>query len=402
MFTGDLERKTYADLEAFLAEGLPEGTRLDYKREVPARIERTIAAMANSEGGVIVIGVDEEGKTRKPKLPPAGITLAGQAERVQAKAYQAIHEPITALDFGTYPFPDNGEKGVLVVRVHPSERAPHAVDQGRAILRRVGAQAMKEGDDLDDRMDVDRMVWLVERRTRNQQLIDAALARYESLLLREPVPANSYRFDLVAHPAVAHAESLTVKQLRELLSLHSQIRYKEFPVALRAVSGGLVSIHPQDSWSHYFDTTGLTACVATWSNRMRYIAQNPTEKLEVYGSWWLDASLGMLKWVGLASKQSGRGGTLRIRARLQGVEGAKLVLDSNSMFEGEPSLQNEVLASVSVAVEELAADPIPCAADILSRLANAFGYERSAENTRNLPSFKGARRLSPSPPRALP
>ena len=237
MFTGDLERKTYADVEAFLKERIPEGLRLDYKREVPDRIERMISAMANSEGGLIVIGVDEERATRTPKLPPTGIPLTGQAERVQSKAYQAIHEPITALDIGTIPFPDDGERGVLVVRIHPSERAPHAVDQGRTVLRRVGAQAMKEGDDLDDRMDVDRMGWLFERRTRNQQLIDAALARYESLLLREPLPADSYRIDLVAYPTVTHSEPLTVKQLRDLLSMHNHIRYKEFPVSLRSVSG---------------------------------------------------------------------------------------------------------------------------------------------------------------------
>ncbi len=385
MFTGDLERKTYADVDAFLKERIPEGPRLDYKREIPKDIERTISAMANSEGGLIVIGVDEERATRTPKLPPDGIALAGQAERVQSKAYQAIHEPITALDIGTIPFPDDGERGVLVVRIHPSERAPHAVDQGRTVLRRVGAQAMKEGRDLDDHMDVDRMGWLFERRTRNQRLIDAALARYESLLLREPLPADSYRIDLVAYPTVTHSEPLTVKQLRDLLSMHNHIRYKEFPVSLRSVSGGLVSIHPQDSWSHYFDTTGFTACVATWSRRVRSSTQIFTV---IYGAWWLDATLGLLQWVGLASKQSGWGGTIRVRARLQGVEGARLMLNADSMFDGELSLQGEVAAMVSASVEDLAVDPRPCVAHILSQLANAFGYEASAENMLNLPIFK--------------
>lgn len=382
MFTGDLERKTYADVESFLAEKIPEGLRLDYKREVPPNIERTIAAMANSEGGVIVIGVDEERATRKPQLPPVGIDLAGQTERVQSKAYQAIYEPITALDIGAVPFPDEAERGVLIVRVHPSERAPHAVDQGHTILRRVGAQAMKESSDLNTSMDVDQMVWLVERRTRNQQIVEAALERYEMLLLWDLPAAGNYRFDIVAHPAVAHSEPLTVRDLRNLVGLSNQIGYNEFPVNWRSVSGGLVNIQQPRYWSHYCDVTGLAACTATWP------IEKSRKPREIYGSWWVEASLALLKWVGIASKESGRGGTIRVRAQLQRVEGTRLVVNSNSMLEGEPSLQDEVLVTVSASVDDLADDPRPCVADILSQLANAFGYEGSAETMLNRPIFQ--------------
>ena len=364
MFTGDLERKTYADVEAFLAESIPEGLRLDYKREVPPNIERTIAAMANSEGGVIVIGVDEDRATRKPQLPPAGIDLAGQAERVQSKAYQAIHEPITALDFGTFPFPDATERGVLVVRVHPSERAPHAVDQGRTILRRVGAQAMKEGGDLDAPMHLDRIGWLFERRQRNQQLIDTALARYESLLLSEPPPAGQYRFDIVAYPAVAHAEPLTVKDLQNLVGLHNQIGYNEFPVNWRSISGGIVSIQPH-YWSNYCDVTGIAACTATWEIREKITPR------EIYGNHWFGASLALIKWVGMANKKSGNGGTIHVRARLQGVIGTNLVLD-RGFYDPKISIQDEVKAAVVASVDDIASDPKPCIAELLSQLAEAF------------------------------
>ena len=373
MFTGDLERKTYADVDAFLKERIPEGPRLDYKREVPDRIERTISAMANSEGGLIVIGVDEERATRTPKLPPAGIALAGQAERVQSKAYQAIHEPITALDIGTYSFPDDGERGVLVVRVHPSERAPHAVDQHRTILRRVGAQAMKEGDDLDDRMDVDRMGWLFERRTRNQQLIDAAMARYESLLLSEPPPAGHYRFDIVAYPAVAHADPLTVRDLRAFTNLRGKRQF--WLSSPRTISGGLISTldSPDFPTYSYCDITGLTAYTSTWQ-----IEENSGEPRRTFGGWWFDPSRRLLEWVGLAGKESGRGGTIKVRARLQG-RGTQLLFDLTTMIEKRlghpPSLDNEILATASALIDNLASDPKPCVAELISQLAEAFGRE---------------------------
>lgn len=379
MFTGDLERKTYADVDAFLKESIPEGLRLDYKLKVPKDIERTIAAMANSEGGVIVIGVDEERPTRKPQLPPVGIELAGQAERIQAKAYQAIHEPITALDIGAIPFPDDVERGVLVVRVHPSERAPHAVDQGRTILRRVGAQAMKESGDLDDRMDLDRIGWLFERRQRNQQLIDAAMARYESLLLSEPPPEGQYRFDIVAYPAVAHAEPLTVRDLRAFTKLRGK---REFWISHpRTVSGGLMSIlnSPNYPTSSYCDVTGLTAYTATWP-----FGDNFGEPQRTFGGWWFDPSLRLLEWVGLAGKEAGRGGTIRVRARLQGVRGIQILLDQLSTIEQyaghPPSVDNEVLATASALIDDLASDPKPCVAKLISQLAEAFGWEISPDD----------------------
>lgn len=384
MFTGDLERKTYADVDAFLKESIPEGTRLDYKRKMPDRIERTISAMANSEGGLIVIGVDEERATRTPKLPPDGITLAGQAERVQSKAYQAIHEPITALDIGTYSFPDDGERGVLVVRIHPSERAPHAVDQGRTVLRRVGAQAMKEGRDLDDHMDVDRMGWLFERRTRNQEMIDAALARYESLLLDEPVPDGHYRFDIVAYPAVAHADPLKVEDLRRLTTTFERDLGGEFGYPyLRSVSGGLVEIG--NWWSCYFDGTGLTASTLVWDLGTMH---GNSPRIDAGG--WVNKSLLTLKLVGLASKESGWGSSIHVRARLQGVKGSMLTLFilfrggsdlHRALPNGNPSLQDEVIATATASVDELAEDPEPCFAEILRKVVEAFGHEMSREYT---------------------
>ena len=385
MFTGDLERKAYADVEAFLAEKIPEGLRLDYKREMPKRIERTIAAMANSEGGVIVIGVDEESATREPKLPPAGIDLARQDGHIRSKAYQAIFEPITALDIGEFPFPNDNERGVLVVRVHPSERASHAVDQGRTILRRVGAQAMKEGGDLDDRMDLDRIGWLFERRQRNQQMIDAAMARYESLSLSEPPSDGHYRFDIVAYPAVAHADPLTVSHLRQLTGLRSQLGYREIAVQMRAVSDGLVSREPVERWSTYFDITGFTARTTELD-----LSTLPTQPMQLYSRWWVDPSLAMLEWVGRASREAGRGGSTHVRARLRGVQGVKLELNEDDVFDtdqGEPSIQGTVTASATASVDDLAQDPRPCFAEVLSKLAEAFGREMSGENVLKLRIF---------------
>lgn len=388
MFTGDLERKTYADVEAFLAEKPPENLRLEYKREVTDRIARTIAAMANSEGGLIIIGIEEEGKTGKPKLPPAGIDLGKDPiTSVRSMAHDDIHEPITDLDIGTYSFPSDSERGVLVVRVHQSERVPHAVGAKHTFLHRVGAQAMKEGDDLDAPINVEQMLWLAERRSRNQQMIGEAMARCKSRLLREPMPANSCRFNLIAYPAVAHADTLTVKDLRDLVSLRNY-HGTQFPFPpLRAVSSGLVST--PESWrysSYYFDITGLTACTGTWM-----IEGDSEGPRRIYGVWWYGQALQLLEWVGLASKKLGWGGAIRVQARLQGVLGTQIVLNHQHVLAkhagSDPSLDNEVLAEASAPVDELASDPGPCVAQLSCGLASAFGQELSHTDMLSLLRF---------------
>ena len=60
MFVGNLADKSYGDLIAFLEQDLAEGVRLDDKSAFPGNLAKTLAAMANTDGGLILIGVGED------------------------------------------------------------------------------------------------------------------------------------------------------------------------------------------------------------------------------------------------------------------------------------------------------------------------------------------------------
>ena len=55
------------ELKDFLAQGPHETEVLDYKRDLSGDISRTVAAMANSKGGTIIVGAEEDRRTKKPK-----------------------------------------------------------------------------------------------------------------------------------------------------------------------------------------------------------------------------------------------------------------------------------------------------------------------------------------------
>lgn len=62
-FSGEIAEVKLADIDDFLAlsrpepERPPEGTRLDYNEVFPANIGDAVAALSNTDGGLIFVGV---------------------------------------------------------------------------------------------------------------------------------------------------------------------------------------------------------------------------------------------------------------------------------------------------------------------------------------------------------
>ena len=106
-----------AALDEFLSEQLPEGINLDYKRELTDSVYETIAAMANTYGGIILVGVDED-KSFDPALPifpPRGVKR-GDRERLVNKAYTLLQPPFV---FDVKAVEASNGVPVLVIRVDP-------------------------------------------------------------------------------------------------------------------------------------------------------------------------------------------------------------------------------------------------------------------------------------------
>jgi len=62
-----LDVLTWEEIVEFCDQPVAENTVLDYKRDMPADIEKTVAAMANTLGGLILVGVAENDHA-KPAL----------------------------------------------------------------------------------------------------------------------------------------------------------------------------------------------------------------------------------------------------------------------------------------------------------------------------------------------
>jgi hypothetical protein len=123
-------------LDAFLTERLPESLNLDYKRQLSDGVFETIVAMANTYGGIVLVGVDEDpNDPTRPLVPPVGVDPA-ERERLVNQSYTRFQPPF-APDVVPVPLPDG--KVVLVIRVDAARAERPVVltrkDDNRILVR---------------------------------------------------------------------------------------------------------------------------------------------------------------------------------------------------------------------------------------------------------------------------
>lgn len=128
----DLRPLEYKDFEDAVRQGVQERADLDWKRD-PSKdaLPSDVAAMANSRGGLICIGVQEEnGTSAARELVPTDIT--DQVQRELGQAISAVVRPrIASIEFFALPNPldESNRTGILVVKVNPSSSAPHMIEK---------------------------------------------------------------------------------------------------------------------------------------------------------------------------------------------------------------------------------------------------------------------------------
>jgi predicted HTH transcriptional regulator len=117
---------TRTELDDLIAKG--ESNNLEFKRSLSSahRIARTLAAFANGSGGILLIGVSDDGKI-------LGVASEIREIRKLEEASDQLVEPALAISYETLS-PD-GRK-ILVVTVLQSNEKPHyAVDEsGKRII----------------------------------------------------------------------------------------------------------------------------------------------------------------------------------------------------------------------------------------------------------------------------
>lgn len=199
--TPDIE---YDDVVEFLKQGKPENFVLDYKLQISdkkSRLAKTIASMANTYGGTILIGVNEDQEV--PIAPFEGYPCNANynirqtidnliVEHIKTPVFVELKECIDPT--GTYAF--------CVVRVPLSPLAPHSVGENNAYYIRTGQRTRQE-----DLATPDKIIWLRDHRLKSvemrDRLVGEAFERFDELhylsydasgIARENLPSRTLCF----------------------------------------------------------------------------------------------------------------------------------------------------------------------------------------------------------------
>lgn len=183
-----LDDVSFDDIRNLVDERVPEGLHLDYKRiayDHNKRFEmlRDISAFANSEGGYLILGVDEDGNGNPTTFVPID-NPAMVVDKMRKLCLDGISERIEGLEVRYYEMGFN--QGVVVTHIPPSQRRPHMVtlDDRNEFCRRY--ESMKRNMTIAEIRDSILFNPLFQRRTEAETAVEP-VAR-ESIQPATPIP----------------------------------------------------------------------------------------------------------------------------------------------------------------------------------------------------------------------
>ncbi|MER5996425.1 AlbA family DNA-binding domain-containing protein [Streptomyces viridosporus] len=145
IFGARLDAVSHAQVITLVTNIVTESHDLDFKAELYGRSDRSkrdlagdVAALANTSGGVLVLGIAEDNQARATAAPEVALDNAEQ-DRIRQIVSELVH-PTPVIDVIPVDNPQRPGHGFLLIAVPRSPMAPHAVkvDKGLRYPRRYG------------------------------------------------------------------------------------------------------------------------------------------------------------------------------------------------------------------------------------------------------------------------
>jgi hypothetical protein len=132
---------TYERVQELVQQGMPESLTLEYKQQYTDKIPTSIAAMANTYGGIVLVGVAEGGANR----------LVGVPEDTITRIVNACHglEPPWQPEIVPVQLPSRPDSFILVVRIDSAQAPRPLLQRGAAPIRLHGRNSVADRSRLE-------------------------------------------------------------------------------------------------------------------------------------------------------------------------------------------------------------------------------------------------------------
>ncbi len=242
LFTKEITKITYEDVVEFCKHQISESINLDYKKDFPKDLEKTISSFANTMSGLIIIGVED--KDSKPKLPARGLKYErGLSERVTSIVLSNIYPPV---------FPEIQvcdpvrNRTFIIIRVPQSNMTPHYIRHRTKIYVRTGDITQPER-----LAPAEQIEWLWKRRKKSEELREllytTASERYNNYIKLHKLSGISFGEATISiaplYPTEPYKSPQEIKQISETIKAKGY--YEEFPYfqysKIRPIQGGIAT-----------------------------------------------------------------------------------------------------------------------------------------------------------------
>jgi predicted HTH transcriptional regulator len=205
------------DLQELIRQG--EGERLEFKKRTtqPHRISRTLSSLANTHGGHVLVGVDDDGRI-------VGVRDAEEEMyQLREAAAHYIDPPLTTLRFREV---EEDGRVILVVTVPESPEKPHRAQ-------------VAEGD------------WRSYVRVRDEsvqasQLTEKVLERHDTAPMFERIPLNKEELAVLEY--LRKNPRITLGQYMKLLNIGQRRAYRTL---IKLTLHGYIKHHDKEKEVYY-------------------------------------------------------------------------------------------------------------------------------------------------------
>jgi predicted HTH transcriptional regulator len=194
-----------------------EGLKIEFKKKAafPDKIVKEIIAMANTEGGNLLIGVDDDGTVSGQRFIEEEVFVMQKAIREQIKPELVYEVEVVKL---------NPKKGVAVFSIPRSLDRPHFImenNRKRAFVRVA-----------DRSIQASREMWEILRRGKQRKDMVFTYGEKETILMK----------------ALAEHEKVTLREFQYLAKLP---RFLASKTLVRLVLANVIQIVPQEKEDYY-------------------------------------------------------------------------------------------------------------------------------------------------------
>jgi hypothetical protein len=220
-----------ADLQELLTEQAVENIRLEFKSVAPDKDDtlKKLSSFANTYGGYVVIGAQDDGHGRLQALPGVDL-IDGYRQKIVQWCYDSVWPPLEVFVSDPIPTPQDAAKVCYVIEMPLSAEAPHFINGRKGAYVRTDEFSQRFEPQLATYEELthlgNRRAQLIERR---ENLLKRSLARFDTYVQTDYKSAPNTKGAIGATLFVAVSPQFPHRQLVEHSKLISQFETHHIP-----------------------------------------------------------------------------------------------------------------------------------------------------------------------------